>query len=665
MGSGLMSIGTRAMFADYAALQTTGNNIANASTKGYSRQSVELATAGGQFTGAGFFGRGVDIATVSRSHNEFLTHEAAGARSLAAADEARNAQLQQLEKVFATGEAGIGFAAGEFLNAFVDVASRPTDIAARQVVLARASDLAGRFKGAGEQIDSLQRDVTVDLRSAIAAVNSMAQQVAAINHQVASSNGTGHLPNDLLDQRDQLISDIGSYIQVSTVAASDGSLNLFIGGGQKLVLGGLATTLAAVPDAFDVNVMHLGMTDAGGTQAFPDNMISSGSVSGLLRFQSEDLVDARNLLGQMAMAIAGRVNEQQALGLDLSNPAASGAAIFSTASPGVMPSSRNAKDVAGNDVASLINGSGVRVSSVSVTVTSPSDLQPSDYELRNDPVTAGAFQITRLSDGTKTTINSGDVIDGFQVDVVAPLPVAGDRFLLRPVGDAPRNMARVLDDPRGIAAASPVTASVGIANTGTATVADIHATSAAINPQLTATLSFTSDTGDYDWELRDATTNVLSSSGSATWQAGQPISLNGWQMELNGVPKTGDTVVVLKTAYPANNNGNARALTDLRDGRIVGQQTSALGVVTPGDTITDAYASAMTDIGVRVQSAQTAASMSAAVSADAEAVRSAQAGVNLDEEAARLIQYQQSYQAAAKILQVAQSIFDTLLQVTS
>ncbi|HJV95407.1 MAG TPA: flagellar basal body rod C-terminal domain-containing protein, partial [Albitalea sp.] len=410
--------------------------------------------------------------------------------------------------------------------------------------------------------------------------------------------------------------------------------------------------------------VHVGMVEASGTNALPDDIFSGGSMAGLLRFQNDDLADARNLLGQMAAALAGRVNEQQALGLDLSNPAASGAAIFSVGAPGVAPASSNAKDVAGNDVASYINGSGTRVSSVSLTITSVSDLQASDYELRNDPATPGAFQIKRLSDGQTTTINSGDVIDGFQVNVVAPLPAAGDRFLLSPVGSAALNMKRVLDDPKGIAAASPITASVGVNNSGTATVADVHATSTAINPQLTATLTFTSDTGDYSWELRDATTGVLASSGTATWQAGQPISLNGWQMTLNGVPKTGDSVVVQKTAFPSSNNGNARALTDLRDLRMVGQQTAASGAVTPGQTITDAYASAMTDIGVRVQSAKTSADMSASVAADAEASRSAKAGVNLDEEAARLIQYQQSYQAAAKMLQVAQSVFDALLQAT-
>jgi flagellar hook-associated protein 1 FlgK len=156
----------------------------------------------------------------------------------------------------------------------------------------------------------------------------------------------------------------------------------------------------------------------------------------------------------------------------------------------------------------------------------------------------------------------------------------------------------------------------------------------------------------------------LVSNGSATWTAGQPISLNGWDLSLNGVPKSGDTVVVQKTEFPANNNGNARALTDLRDARMVGQRTSAM-VVMPGETITDAYASAMSDIGVRVQGAHTSAEMSASVATEAETLRSAKAGVNLDEEAARLIQFQQSYQAASKMLQVAQSVFDTLLNAVS
>jgi flagellar hook-associated protein 1 FlgK len=490
-------------------------------------------------------------------------------------------------------------------------------------------------------------------------VNTLAARVADINSQITLAQGSGHQPNDLLDQRDQLIAQISEQIQVTTIPASDGSMSVFIGGGQRLVLGGEASTLAALPDAFDPSKVRVGLSDASGTHPLPDNLITGGNIAGLLRFQSKDLVDARNLLGQMAASLAGAVNDQQALGLDLGTPAGAGAPIFSIGASSVLPSSSNAKDAAGVPIASYVDASGTLVPTVSFTITDASQLHASAYEVRPDPATAGNYLVTRQSDGQQVSIASGGSVDGFRLDVVAPLPAAGDRFLLQPVGSAALNMRRVLDDPKGIAAASPVTASVGTANTGTATVASLKAVGT-VDPTLTANISFTSDTGDYDWELRDASNTVVSS-GSATWQAGQAISLNGFQLELNGVPKNGDTLSVQKTAFPADNNGNARALTALRDLRIVGQQSAGVG----GSTITDAYADALTTIGVRVQSAEISADMSAAVARDAQAAVGEKTGVNLDEEAARLIQFQQSYQAAAKMLQVAQAVFDTLLQAAA
>ena len=666
MGTGaLMTLGTRALFANYSALQTTGNNIANANTPGYSRQSVELATAGGQSTGSGFFGKGVDVATVTRSHNQFLTREVAATGALAAADATRATQLKQLENIFDTGEAGIGYAAGQFLNAFVDVAAKPQDSSARQVVLSRADELATRFRAAGQQIDALQSSVTLELKTSAKQVTELAQRVAAINQKIAGSIGAGHQPNDLLDQRDQLVRDISKHIQVTTIAAEDGSMNLFIGGGQRLVLGSQASQLVTLPDLYDPTRVQLGLKEGGATIALPEGLITGGAMAGLTRFQSVDLVDARNLLGQMAAALSGRVNEQQALGLDLRQPAGSGADMFNVGRLLVSPASTNAK-VGGVDVASMIDATGARVPTVGLTVTSPSELEASDYELRADPGgAAGAYQLKRLRDGLSRTVAAGDVIDGFRIDISAPVPAAGDRFLLQTVGGAARNMQRVLDDPRGIAAAAPVTATVGTDNTGTASVASIRAASPTLDPNLRATLSFTSATGDYDWELRDASTNALVSNGSATWAAGVPVSLNGWEMSLSGVPASGDSVTVQRTEFPASNNGNARALVDLRDAALVGQQTSGGAVTQPGVSLTDAYANALADIGVRVQSSKTAAQMSASAAADAKAANAETTGVNLDEEAARLIQYQQSYQAAAKMLQVAQSVFDTLLQATS
>ena len=660
--SPLLTIGSKAMSASYAALQVTGNNISNSNTVGYSRQSAMLETSLGQFSGSGYFGKGVDVTTVTRAHSDFLTREAATSQSMAAGDAARSEQLQRLEAVFPTGEAGVGYAAATAFNAFVDVANKPQDASARSVALARVGDLAALFRTADEQLNALQAGVTIDLKTSVTSINGLTRQIAGLNQQIASMQGNGHEPNDLLDKRDLAINELSKYLQVSTIAADDGSLSVFMNGGQRLVLGGEASTLAAVPDAYDPAKVQLGITEAGQTRALPSGFVTGGSVAGLLRFQNSDLPDARNLLGQMAAAISGRLNQQQALGLDLGQPPGSGAPQLSVGSPGVSPASTNAQ-AGGVAVASYINGSGVRVPSVSLTIVDSDALRASDYELRSDPADpAGTYRLTRLSDGTSQSVVSGAVVDGFRVDVATPLPVARDRFLLQPVAPAISHIRRMLDDPAGLAAASPVTATVANANTGTAAVASLSAVSTSLNPNLTATITFTDDAGGYSYSLVDSTGALPTTSGTGTWTAGQPIKLNGWSMELSGVPRSGDVIGVQKTAFPAGNNGNANALLALRDVPFVGQQTLAGGVIQTGDTVTDAYAAALAKVGVRVQSAKFSADQSASIAADAKLAQSSATGVNLDEEAARLIQFQQSYQAAARMLQVAQSLFDTLLQ---
>lgn len=461
MASALMNLGTRAMFAAFAQLQTTSHNIANASVAGFSRQEAQLATAQGQFTGAGFFGKGADVATITRAHDAFLTREAAVAASLAAGDRARHAQLVRLEAAFQGGERGVGHAAGQLLNAMVDLASRPQDIATREVVLARAQEVATRFASAGGQLDTLQAGVGQDLRLAVAGVNELAQRVADVNQQIARLQGFGHSPNDLLDERDRLIGRLSEFVTVTTVAADDGTLGVFIAGGQRLVLGNQAQRLEVTPDGMDPTRMAIGIAEGAGLRPLSAGLLTHGQIGGLLRFQNDDLAAARDNLNQMARDFARGVNDQLALGLDLADRP--GAPLF-----GFDPS--------------------------------------------------------------------------------------------RP--DAAADMRRVLDDPRRLAAASP-----------------------------------------------------------------------------------------------SSTNGNAMALAALRDEALVGRRADGSG----GETITDAWASAMAMVGVRVQSAATAADISAAVRVAAERQREARSGVNLDEEAARLIQFQQSYQAAAKVLQVAQQVFDTLL----
>jgi flagellar hook-associated protein 1 FlgK len=533
----------------------------------------------------------------------------------------------------------------------VDLASRPSDNATRQVVLARASDVADRFAAASAQLDSVQDGVTEDLRAAVATVNELASSLAGVNQKLAALRGVGQPANDLLDERDRLIGRLSDLVQVSTVPAEDGTLGVFIGGGQRLVLGGYASALTLLADPADPARSALAISEGGLTRTIDEDSLGGGAIAGWLQFQNNDLVLARTQLGQMAAALAGVVNTQQALGLDLSDPPGSGAAIFAVGGPQALAAQSNQRDVAGNFVAN-----------VTLTVTDATQLVASEYDLRVDPLAApGTWRLTRLADGLVRSVTDGAVVDGFQIDLGTPAPAATDRFLLQPVTRSANGMRRVLDNPQGIAAASPVTATSSPANTGTAGVASLTVVSAAIDPDLSASVTFTSASGDYAWELRNRTTNALVNSGTATWSAGAPIALNGFELALNGVPRTGDVFSVVKTAFPGPNNSNALAMVALRDRAFVGRSVQSTGVLGGGNTATDAYAAAMAAVGVRVQGATTAADVSASVASQAEQVRSSGAGVNLDEEAARLLQFQQSYQAASKVLQIAQSVFDMLL----
>lgn len=544
--SSLMTLGVRAMAANYAALQVTGHNIANASVPGYSRQRAELATAGGQFSGAGYFGKGVDVQTIVRTHDAFLAREARSTASLASMDEARLTQLRQLEAVFPTGERGLGHAASLLANALADLANTPNDLSAREVVLARARDLASRFAHADTQLATLQQGTREELRAKVAQVNELTRNIAAVNQQIAAVKGLGQPPNDLLDRRDRLLADLSQHIGITTVAADDGTVGVFAGGGQRLVLGNEAQPLAVVDDPQDAARAAIAIMDNGVPLRLRESALGGGSLAGLLRFQNQDLVQAQWQLGQMAAAVTGAYNAQHRLGQTLDGDA--GGDLFSAPLTRVVPAAGNARAAGG-----------AFIGQVGITITDAAALQASEYRFEADP--AGGWRLTRLSDGLVRNVADGDEVDGFRIDIGPPAPAAGDSFLLQPVTRAASGMRTLVTDPRGLAAADA--------------------------PPATAA------------------------------------------------------------------NGNALALAALRDKPVVGDRNA-----------TDAYAALLADVGVRVQGSQASVDLSRALATHAEQTRSAGAGVNLDEEAARLIEFQQSYQAAAKVLQVAQSVFDTLLEVT-
>lgn len=635
----LLNVGARALLANQVALQTTGHNIANVSVSGYSRQSVVMETVQGQFTGNGYVGKGVNVATILRNHNELLTRQAAAAQAVQAADETRANRLSQLQNVFTGGTTGLGAAITDMMNSLGDVIAAPTDTSARTVTLTRVDELAARMRSTAEQIREIESAVDNQLETDVQQINNLARSIAAMNEEIARAQGNGQTPNDLLDKRDQLIRELNRYIQTTQVPADDGSMTVFVAGSQALVLGSTAATLSVgEPSDFPGSKQKaLYFTRPGSSPLeLNESMLSGGEVAGLLRFANHDLAEGRNLLGRMAQAIAISMNEQQRLGLTLDGTPGTDLFSVPTSAPG------------------YTKGSAVGT----VSFADAKSFSASDYEVRFTTPPAG--QVVRLSDG-KTTAFSDltdpvlQNIDGLAFNLTVA-GAAGERVLFKPFADAAANMHALIYSPRDLAAANPINAAMGTSNGGTLQLTGLKAVDSSFTaPPIPGgvTLAFNGGTPP-TFTVTGSTTPA--SGSTMTYNPGEPIEIDGWSITLQGTPAAGDTVTVGNALDPqygdmyTRNAGNATALRDLRDVDMF-----------DGAAMIDGYANLMARIGTRTQSATYAAQLSEAVASNLEAERTSISGVNLDEEAAKLIQYQQAYQASAKMLQIAQSIFDNLI----
>lgn len=625
MSVGLLNIGTRSLGAAQAALSTIGHNIANVNTTGFSRQEAVLSTANGQFTGAGFFGNGVDVTTVRRQYDQFLTAAVQSNEARAAADSARANQINQLDRLFASPELGVGAAMDSAFSALGDVANRPADSAARQTFLARVSQLAGTVNTVADRLSELDRRNEEQIRTTVSQVNSKLSDVALLNKQIAESTGTGHSANDLLDRRDTAIVELNRLIRVNTVAADDGTLSVFANGGEALVLGGTVARLNATPSAEDATHLQLNLTIGSGSVNLAAGALGGGALAGLLRFRDEDLASATNEIGRIATVLADGFNTMQASGIDTSGVA--GSPMFSIAPPKVLSNAQN---------------SGTQ--GLQVTVSNAALLKASDYKVTYD---GSNYTVTRIADGQVTTpLTFPITVDGLDFTPGATGTMsAGDSFLVRPLSEAGASLRMQLLAPSQIATGLAATVQVGAANQGDVNVLDFSVTNNSATTAQAVTLSFTSPTA---YTLTDTGTGT--SLGTGTYTPGSPISLNGWNLTLNGPALTGDTFAIGPTASPQVDNRNALKMLELASTRSV-----------DGGTLNEAYAGLIGDVGVRVQSARQASSLSGQVLSDAVSRQQQVSGVNLDEEAANLLRYQQAYQASAQLIQTAQSLFDTLI----
>lgn len=623
--SGLFGVGSSAMMAAYAQMRTASHNIANVGTPGFSRQEAILSTASGTQTGSGFIGRGVTVDTIVRRYDQQLAAEVAAGKSSAAADSVRASQLSRLEAVFADGDTSLGTAIDDLRAAFADVVNRPGDPTARTAVLSRARTLVDRFDGATGRLDELRVQSDQKLRDGVSRINDALAQIAQLNDQIARRTSLGQPPNDLLDRRDQLVETVNGQMRATPFVNTDGSVTLYAASGHALVVGMQAARLSVQGDSLDPRKLSLTLGSGSTAVAIDGATIGGGELAGVLRFRDEDLEAAQARVGQLAAALAQVYNDRQALGRDATG--AAGAPMFALGSPEIGPSADNAGNAA-----------------LSVALLDGTAVAATDYELRFD---GAAWSVTRLADGTQSALGAMPAtLDGLRISVGAGAPAAGDRFLLRGASAFAGGLAMRLSGTQALATGLAMTPQRTASNAGDVRSTAFTVTANDTNLLAPVTIQFTSPT------TFNVTGTGTGNPVGVNYTPGMSLAFNGWSMSLAGVAASGDRIEVVPTTNHALDNRNARLMLDLGDQPIVG-----------GRKPVDAFGDLLAEVGVRSQSAQAAQSLSTRTLTAAEAARAEISGVNLDEEAARLMQFQQAYQAAAKILATAQNVFDTLLQI--
>src|SRR5579883_1235897 len=625
----LLSTSVSGLLAFQQALDVTSNNIANASTPGYSVERANLAEAPGQSTGIGFIGSGVDVQSITRTYNEFLAQQVRGSQASYSSYATLATQAAQVDNMLSNQGTGLTATLQSFSNALQSVASSPTSTAARQALLNQAQALAQQLNSYDAQISQYGSQLETQLSSDVSQINTITSNIASLNQQIAAQSSAGQTPNQLMDQRDQLITQLSKYVSVQTVTASNGAMDVYIGSGQSLVTGATAAKLSTTAGAYDPSQLNVAIS-GGGTTADITSEISGGELGGLLSARSQVLNPARNAIGQVSVAVATIVNQQQQSGMDLTG--AQGQPMFSVGGVQVLPDSGNAGSA-----------------SLGVTRGALGSLTTDDYRLQ---YSSGAWQLTDVSTGQAVTMTgTGTSASPFQAAglsiVTSGTPASGDRFLIQPTAAAAAGFAVSLTSPTQIAAASLVQGTAAAANAGAATVSSAGVTDPSAWVSGTYTVTF--GAGNSYQVTSSGGTRVA----SGTYTAGTPITFQGAQLTLSGTPAAGDTFTVGPN-NPANtgDNSNLLAMTDALSAAALDGSTTS---------VTGAANSLVSRIGVLTQQAQNNATAQQSVSQQATTALNNCSGVNLDKEAANMLQYQQAYQAMAQVIQASQQMFTSLI----
>jgi flagellar hook-associated protein 1 len=633
----MLSTGVSGLIAFQQSLSTVSHNIANSSTPGYSRQGVNLMTNSADPTANGWIGNGVSVAGITRSYDNFLAAQTLSASSSFNQLNTVSNLAGTINNMFSDSTTGLSASLQSFSQAVQTMASAPSQATSRQAVLNQAQALISQLKGYEGSLGQLDSQVSAQLGAEAGTISTLAGNIAGLNQQILAAKAQSQQPpNDLLDQRDQLISQLSQHVSVSAVSQGDGTVNVFIGNGQPLVVGTSAATLASGADQFNSGQQRVFLQNANGSIDI-SAALSGGTVGGLLQFQQQLLIPAHNTLGQAAVTLTNLVNIQNQSGLDQGG--SPGAALMSAGAPRVLASSANtgAASVTAAVTAALTGNAG-----------DLGGLTASNYYLKFD---GSSWSLVDTASGAATALSasgSGPVTligAGLTLTVTGGAQ-AGDRFLVEPTSQAVAGLTLLTSDPSKIAAAAPLVTAAAPTNTGSASIDAGTVPSMPAWVRANYTLSFTSATAY-------TITGSNGASTSGTYMPGTPISFNGFTINLSGTPAAGDRFAINDNAAGTGDNRNAQQLAGLLNLKVLGNGTQ---------TLAGTVAAYVGTVGLQTSQAQNGATAQQSVLASAQAAQSSVSGVNLDEEAANMLKFEQAYQAAAQVIKVADTLFQSLLK---
>ena len=685
MAGDLLGVSISGLSAAQRNLTTTGHNIANANTEGYSRQKVDLVARTPQNRGDGAVGTGVKVSNVSRVYDQFVAGEVWENTSVSNSLDASHTYTSQVDNLLSDPNAGLAPALQSFFAAVNVVANDPASASSRQVMISESNSLTQRFDYLDDRLDNLRKGINKDVKNIINDINDMATSIAEINGTIVKAKEIGgDAPSDLLDQRDRLVQRLSTLVSVRTSIQEDERMNVFVGNGQALVIGDVASNLVAQGSRNDPDEIEVLFKSGSGAEALITKFLTGGKIGGLLDFKKGILDTAQNELGRIAIGISKTFNEQHRLGMDVNNEL--GGNFFfdnNKETPVVLPMSLNGGDTI-----------------IQAEITNVDKLTVSDYQL---DFRDGKYTLIRIKDdhivGQYDSLPADIETEGFKLNVIGGSKIeTGDSFIIRPTRMGAENFAVTLLDVNKIAAASPLRTEASISNIGdgkiSAAVVDDTANpifdkaNNKLNPPFVIRFA-----DDQHFELLDNSGNAIpikraaipeqaqikkDEEGKAVVIEGKPesnppgISTRikydsrngtevfplpdgtdfGFKVKITGKPKKGDTFRVEFNTDGVGDNQNAVTLSSLQDKAVLANSTASY---------TQAYSQLISRVGSKTHELEVNRDAQKLLLDQALERRESVSGVNLDEEAANMVRYQNLYQANAQVVATANKMLDELI----